>query len=309
MGAALASLFFVLAGLAVSAPAQAAKVYISPDGVRHTLAAVQPQAQSGRKGAPPQRGRRDGPVAPKALLAGTYWYAAGAQTPTTPPTGMSANVDVPTVTVAANDHSLVELDLETPRLVGGVSKRQIVELGFNVDPGLYGNSNPHLFVGAWRDEVFLGYNGGGGYTAFTNTCGYTAGQTETAGVSVKLQIIHGGTPSGWWLYRGTCAFGYYPDTTWSGSGITFTSGQTAQAFGEVWDNAGAGTTPTDMGNGTLAAVGPPAAGANIGSILYDAQPSGNVSMTWFKITPGGGATQYNIAGLSGRTGRYGGPGF
>jgi hypothetical protein len=290
------------ASAAMNWEARAGQTVIDPTGHRLTVASTHVQPHAGRKGHAPTQKEIDHGGAVHTL-SGSFWYAGGHQAPATAADGSIANVVVPTVTVAAGDHSLVEIDVEHQTGSGIING---AELGYNIDAALYGNSLPHLFIGAWKSGVFQGYNGGMSYTQIAGAA--NPGSTRTAGTAEHLSILHGGSPVGWYLQEGTGgAFGYFPDSAWTAVG-GFTASDYNQGFGEVWDSAGAGTTCTDMGNGTLAAGLPTPAGDQIGSFLLGTQPSGNVNLTWFKVTPGGGATKYNVAGLSTRTGRFGGPG-
>jgi hypothetical protein len=62
-------------------------------------------------------------------------------------------------------HSLGEMAL-TGHNAGGT---QVTEIGITTDQAVNGDLNPHLFVGAWVNGVFQGYNGGG----WTRTAGST----------------------------------------------------------------------------------------------------------------------------------------
>lgn len=280
----------------------------TPDGKLVPIGAT-PAAAAGRKGSTPVIDEQGHAHAGVQTLTGAFRYAGFSQAYNAP--GLKANVDVPTVgTPDTSDHSLVELDIEREAGAGPIDR---VEIGFNIDATLYGNTSPHLFVYSGEAGVGQGYNGGNGYTDIVDTCGaggtnVVAGQTETAGTAVSLETEYGGTPTGWYLYRNGCAFGYYPASAWTGT--TFTSATTTlvQAFGEVWDADGGSTPCTDMGNGTLASNAP--AGAAVGSVLLGTGvPSSAVNMVGYTINTISASyyAQVNVAG-SKRTERYGGPG-
>lgn len=300
----------VLGGGFSAAPAQA--VSVSPGVVVGSITTPtgeqvrtggNPAGKVGKKGyaaTEKQKGKN------QALLSSTFRYAGYHQAYNAD--GAKANVDVVSVgTLDSGDHSLVELTVEREAGAGVIDA---VEIGFNVDPALYGNSNPHLFVYSWENSVPQGYNGSNGYTDIVDTCGsggtnVVAGQTETAGTNVSLTWLYGGSPTGWYAYRANCAFGYYPASAWAGT--TFTSATTTynQGFWELYDSDGSATPCSDMGNGTLASTAP--AGANMGSYLLGTAPASAVNMVGFTQNVIS-SSYYAQAKLSARTQRGGGPG-
>lgn len=280
-----------------------------PTGVTRRIGA-QSAAQPGAKGSP-ERPRKLGTRSKPArhdsarLLTATYRYAGAHQAFNAD--GAKANVEVPTVgTLDSGDHSLVELSVERETGSGAIDA---VEIGFQ--KGEVGCASQCLFVYSWENSIGQGYNGGNSWTDIVDTCGaggtnVVAGQAETAGASISLGWLYGGSPLGWYAYRSNCGIGYYPAAAWTGT--TFTSATTTfnQAFGEVFDSDGSATPCTNMGNGTLAAVGPPAAGANVGSYLLGSASSASVNLTGFTLN-NISASYFDVAMLSARTFRYGGP--
>lgn len=279
--------------------AAAKAVAIDPTGIILKVGS-QPKAQIGKKGRPARN------ATSTRLLTATYRYAGARQAFNAD--GAIANVDVPTLgTLDTNDHSLVELSVERETGSGAIDA---VEIGFQ--KGEVGCASQCLFVYSWENTVGQGYNGGNGWTDIVDTCGtggtnVVAGQAATAGTNVKLGWLYGGSPLGWYAYWNSCGFGYYPASAWAGT--TFTSATTTfnQAFGEVYDSDGSATPCSNMGNGVIAAVGPPATGALVGSYLLGTASSASVNLTGFTLNNISN-TYYDKAMLSTRTFRYGGPG-
>ncbi len=232
-------------------------------------------------------------------LALTYYYATANQTSISPAvTELAANFDIVNNTVAAGEyHSLAEMTVQ--------NSNNIIELGINNNPGLYGDTNTHIFVGSWVNGVFKGYNnaaGSGWVDCSTGTCSPTdAGGSIQADVGTLQQLGWLHTGGKWWAaYKGQY-IGYYPDSHWTN---TFTSGNTVQVFGEVATN---GTGPcTNLGNGSLPTS---SSGSRINSVTYNgstgATPTPSLSIA--TIT---NSSYYNLvySGTSVRSVRYGGPG-
>lgn len=242
------------------------------------------------------------------LLAGTYyWYNSGSQnfTSGTLPTGVYANYTVSKPIMAAGDyHSLAEIAVI--KTVNG--QRQIVEVGWSVDPALYGDSNPHLFGFYWVNGVPQCYNGCGFVDYAANTT--NLGATLTPGpntVGKKFGIQFDTASNAWWLSYDNQWLGYYPSTLWTGASPAvngFTNADNLQLFGEVAAASNVSTC-TDMGN---ALHGTNTAAATIGSTTYVGLPTSSVNLTVFEQTPVGSYPGYTEAALSARTLRYGGPG-
>lgn len=176
-----------------------------------------------------------------------YYYVDGSEAHTAD--GVLASMDVlkPTINTAKGDiHSLIEMDVEN-----GPNR---IELGTTVDPGLNGDSNPHLFTFYTVNGVPSGYNVG-----VTNCGGAVTSPTATPGGTLTYPqfpawgILHSG--SYWWLKFGTGWVGCLPDTIWTSAGQTFTQGTFFQLYGEVASThdlgTGSGTPPcAQMGSGT-----------------------------------------------------------
>lgn len=205
----------------------------------------------------------------RALVA-SYFYAGGSQIIGSAPypTGAYANSNVkaPFLVTGGTQHTLLELSVQKDG-----SRDGIVEIGWNVDDSLYGNTNPHFFTFAWKSGSGLGYQSGGYVACTVITCGavpvYAAGGTATAGTSYQFRIEHRTTPTaGWWIWISptagctaglSCWAGYWPDTLWTASpSVTFTSATVVQAFGENTINGGTVGPCSDMGSGDLGSSAP-----------------------------------------------------
>jgi hypothetical protein len=130
---------------------------------------------------------------------------------------------------------------------------QTVEVGWQVYPALYGNTNPHLFVYHTAD----GYNHTGCYNLscsdFVSTSkavvpGANVSPVSVAGggqyeIQIQVQLYKGN----WWIYYAGTAFGYYPTSLYHGgqlshnaSGVDYGTEVTGTT---VWPTAGSGQWP------------------------------------------------------------------
>jgi len=244
--------------------------------------------------------------------AACYYYNTGSQgfSSGTYPDGIFANLSLhnPGLDTSRDYHTLAEL--AAIKTVGGT--RQIVEVGWNVDQVVNGNTSTHLFVYHWVNGATSCYNGCGFVAAGGAT--YTAGQVLT-GSSIRFGIQY--TSGNWWIWVGTTAgvgswIGYFPATLWTGAipaVNTFTNLDNPQVFGEV----AAGNMPdsqvcTRMGDGVN--LGSATAGASIGSVLYPNLATSAVNLgVWEASNPNAGTiVNYEPYRASARTLRYGGPG-
>lgn len=243
--ATLAALAMVAGGLVAASPAQAA-----PKD-KPTVGVVAP------KGAPPIKPGTG--VSTRSLTtcpgspAKCYSYVAGSQAVTN--TGAAGTFEVGAPYLKSTDyHSLAENAVIRD---DGSGIRQIVELGWTVDPVVNGNSTPALFVYSWKNGATSCYNGCGYVDYAANTTVY-AGMPLTAGQQMAYRILYDSTtPAGgaWWIWvdpdaGGATAgnwIGYFPQSVWSGLAVPFTSANGYQLFFEL-----AHTTVescSDMGNG------------------------------------------------------------
>jgi hypothetical protein len=133
----------------------------------------------------------------------------------------------------ADFHSLGELAAQSSNL------RNIVEVGWTVDRGLFGDDFPHLFVFHWVNGSPTCYNGCGWRQWSSNV---RPGQVLTTGSRPRFDIFQ--WQGNWWIGVDSEWIGYFPGSLWSGE---YTQAFLAQWFGEVF---AAGPMPcSDMGNG------------------------------------------------------------
>lgn len=236
-----------------------------------------------------------------ALLTTNYFYNVGRQTLTAPDfsTGMTANFRIQKPYVdSLSYHSLAEIALQS------ADSQQIVEAGWNVDPGLYGDSNPHIFVGSWVNNVFKGYN-----ASNVNWVDY-ASNAQNAGASILADVDLSKTMNiqvsagNWWVSYNGAWLGYFKGSQWTAAGVTFDKGYVHQWFGEV---ASQETTPcADMGNGyqgTYTLANP----ARIGTMgIFGTTTPTSVSPV---AQPSGASPYYIPSASSVTTFKYGGPGW
>lgn len=253
------------------------------------------------------------PASFTACASPCYYYAGGKQTGMTA-TGASTNVSIKKPWKSPSDYHTLG---ESAVIRGSGATRQIVEIGYTVDPVVNGgSSDPYLFVGAWKNNTFLGYNAAGGFVDEPG-CATNAGTSLAAAVGSTTKrfvtFYDSTTPvgGGWWIWYGEanptttgCYVGYYPISVWSGVTPAFTGIDQVQLFGET---VTARTEPcSDMGSGDFAAGG-------VGTSAHFASHSligGSVAaaLTYFTV-PGG--VGYDVAAVSGsaRTFTFGGPGW
>ena len=213
----------------------------------------------------------------------TFHYVAGSVIGAAD--GASVQIDQAQPQVGPAYHSLVELAVES------LDTRQIVEVGWTVDPGLNGDALPHLFVFHWVNGAPACYNG----------CGFVQvsadihpGAAVRPGDSQSYGIVH--SDGKWWLgYAGTW-FGYFPDSLWNGA---YTKAGFSQAFGEVASNGPASCTM--MGNGIF--------GTQPGSVTVSQFNLRNPLVPMPALEPQvTDPLHYNQGDLSSASFRLGGPG-
>jgi len=255
-------------------------------------------AKAAVKGAPPARSGASSSADSMSLMAGPYFLYITAQSSASPAiSGAVDNVAISKPYLHSSDyHTLAEVAVST------AGSGNIVEVGYNVDPVVNGNSNPHLFVFNWVGGTPGCYNGCGFVPYGT---GVQAGDdiNSAVGTSVFMEIQH--FSGAWWIRYGSDWVGYFPDSDWPGS--TFTSINFTQVFGEV---AAATPTPcTDMGKGILGNSANTATAAKLGS--YSQVPNvGTNVLTGPSPVPNTIPTNvYTGYAQSARTFVYGGPGW
>ena len=130
-------------------------------------------------------------------------------------------------------HTLGEVAIQ------GVNTGNIVELGWTIDRGLYGDDYPHLFVFHWVNNQPGCYNGCG----YVQVSPYYYPGMWTAWDGSAHQFVVQWWQGNWWLAYDGVWMGYYPGYLWGGG---HNESSLVQAFGEV--AVAPGTTPcTDMG--------------------------------------------------------------
>jgi hypothetical protein len=215
------------------------------------------------------------------------------------------------------DHSLAELAV----IRGTGSGRQIVEVGWAVEPGVFTGSNwykTHFFVYHWINGVGQGY--GTNFVRYTGTNASPIGPGDLITItspatahSYGLQY-NSASPTGgaWWVSYDGKWVGYFPSTLWTSASptATFVQGQYMQAFGEVasLDNA----TCSNMGNTVAGSGGSGAGAAYIGSVSYASTttPSMIPLVQFNGVNQSLTNSQYSMSWPNnpGRTAFYGGPG-
>jgi hypothetical protein len=214
-----------------------------------------------------------------------YFYNAGSQLAETD--GYYATAIVGKPTLALSDyHTLAELALQS------ADGNQIVEVGWNVDRVVNGDTDPHLFVYHWVNHQTSCYNGCG-FVQYSPTVAPGATLTNGAAKRFGIQYFNGA----WWIAYDSEWIGYFPESLWTSQGVpSFNRSGLIQTFGEV---ASASTTPcTGMGNGLLGLL---LNSAMLSSVSYLNGPAVNLNI-WSS------SSYYQVNALSSRTFRYGGPG-
>jgi hypothetical protein len=222
------------------------------------------------------------PAVSQATQTVYFHYNVGSQAAVTD--GAYANFLISKPPLATSDyHTLAELAVQSS------SGNQIVEVGWNVDRVVNGDADPHLFVFHWVNGQPACYNGCGFVQYSSNI---SPGDTLPQDVTKRLGIQY--YNGAWWIAYDTEWVGYYPASLWSGG---FTQSGLVQVFGEV--AAASAASCSDMGNGLHGASDN--SSARIGSVSYISGPTVDL---YVRST----SDHYDVAKLSGRTFRYGGPG-
>lgn len=297
---ALASVSLLVGGLSIAAPASADAV--TPPATAKHNAHVGVRAP---KGMPP---RTTPKVHPNVLTpCGTpcYRYASGKQTHAAADgVSISSTVQKPVV-LSTDYHSLFEL------ATVDTANDNTMELGWNVDPSVNGDSDPHLFTFLWVNGVPQCYNGcpsggtpGAQYLDAAGCSPWCAGDNLSSfiGTAHTFQIRHYATgTAGWWMSVDGTFRGVWPDTSFS-TGTVSTTSTFTQAFGEV----ALGNTPseTDMGDAVLASSTVGALAQSFTLINSTSSPSLVVSGTGSPFQ----TDRWNWVSLSATSFRYGGPG-
>jgi hypothetical protein len=187
--------------------------------------------------------------------------------------------------VAPDCHSLAELAVESS------DGKQIVEVGWTVDPAQFGDDYPQLFVFHWVNRVPSCYDGCG----FVSTSAM-AGEILEPGSSQTFEIEY--VTNGWAIFDNNSEVGYFPGSLWP---MGFSTVGLADWFGEVADGSqDAGRPCSQMGDGELPATGN---SAEISGISFIGGPSELSLQT--HVTS---ASYYDVALGSPGVMSFGGPG-
>ncbi len=233
---------------------------------------------------PPVKPLAEGQNARRSL---TYLYATANQTGLSGVNQFGWAMDIQAPSVAAGDfHSLAEVSIQ--------NGNNILELGWTVNPGVFGDNNPRLFTGIWINGVWQGYNPASFSDNSGNAVNNGASLAGDVGTSKTFGAIY--TGGAWWVAYNGAYIGSFPGTLWGGA---FTTGTVVQAFGEVAANSA--VPCTDMGNGTLATS---SVGSRISSMTYNGATTG-VNLGISTVT---NSSYYNAALVSARSIRASGPG-
>jgi Neprosin len=170
-----------------------------------------------------------------AAASGAFFYAAAFQVATADGAAGTFVVADPKVGTAGC-HSLAELAVES------ADHRQIVEEGWTVDPGLFGDKLPHLFVYHWVDGNQTCYDG----------CGFKP-TSKLAGSALRVGSIPNFRiefrQDRWEIFDNRTEVGYFPRDLWR---TPFSQAGLTQWFGEVATPTGTTRPCPQMGNGLFA---------------------------------------------------------
>lgn len=293
----------LLAATLAGAPAQAASHPPKPSpNDRPTVAKMAP------KGKPGKLTRALSPAG--KLLAGPFYHYVGGRQLIAAPgyAGITANfwVGNPGIHTGSapqdggGTHSLAEIAVES------ADQQQSVEVGWIKDPGICAAdpTNPCLFVGAWVNNVFQGYNGGFvDYAPSTLDAGDSLASYVGTAPALEIQYFSGA----WWVEAAGQWVGYFPGTLWSGVSPGFTAGRMFQLFGEVASTETDGKPCSDMGTGDQGSSGGSGTSvARISSATYIGSGGVLPSLTYFRSPTIAGYTNVTP---STRSFWYGGPGY
>ena len=193
-------------------------------------------------------------AAAAAEVVAKFHYAGGRQEGETD--GSWANLTIEKPTLAAGEfHTLAEIAVQS------ADRRQTIEVGWNVDRSVNGDTDPHLFVFSWKDGVAQCYNACG-FSQYSKTV--KPGDTLPLKAQMRFGIQHSGGV--WWIAYNSEWIGFFPDSHFGGK---YTRAGFVQWFGEV--AAPDGAVPcSSMGSGS---VPPDGAAARIGSISMTNGPA------------------------------------
>jgi hypothetical protein len=244
------------------------------------------------------------------------------------PQGVSLNMTIHSRNVDVADgafHSISQIAWREITGPNPATDEQIVEFGYESNPGLFGDNLPRLLGSMWVDSTWCGSHVGSGScgSAWVDDAGNSidlgdsingaVGLSRTFTIQYDSTIAGGG---GFRLYYNLNHVGYFQKTG-SGWPVNFDQLRTFQVFGEMGTTQEPLTTDcTGLGDGVNLGDDSPAQGAQVGSVTYK-NGSGtvldvndvNVAVNQFSdIGTYPGTTAFDIKSQSTRTFRYGGPG-
>ena len=261
----------------------------TPTSYTFTLVVATCSADNAKSAA--QSGAVADPDAVPAAATGNYFYAGVRQSAEAD--GARGDFRVADPEVAKGEcHSLAELAVESS------DGKQVVEVGWTVDPSQFGGSTqPHLFVFHWVNGQPACYNDcdGGGFVPTSELAGAELSPGGEADLSIKYESDR------WEIEEdGYILIGYYPESLWQNAGVTFTKAGLAQWFGEV--AAGPNTTSpcSQMGTGEFPSAG--ASADDITDMALIGGPRSAPSPEPYHTDP------YQVERVSGNAIRFGGHG-
>lgn len=274
--------------------------------------------------APPRKYPGDASHQARLLTTDYYHYNVGqddTNSNSPVPQGVAYNATIHSCNVDTADGAYHSLGQIAVREI--TSGTHYVELGWACNPGVFGDTNPHLFSSIWLNGAWCGsFTGSGTCTGIpytdnaANATNLGASLAGAIGTSKTFKVIHSG--GYWWVYYDSTSnwIGRFQTGQPGGWPSTFNEIRLVQIYGEVATTQDPMTTDcTDMGSGVLGDASP-AAGAQFGSATYfdstgAGLPTTDVNLTVSQYSSPGtypGATAYNAEAQSTRTFRYGGPG-
>lgn len=185
-----------------------------------------------------------------------YLYNGGRQFDFTPNYGVSATVTHGGHSGALNGatdyHTLVETAVQS------ADSQQIIEVGVTQDPSVNKNPpgsgtgwyGPRVFVGAWINGAFQGYNGGG-FVPVSGTTVVPGVTNLPANTAYVHHIWYDTNQDLWWIGFGTEWLGFFPGDLWDNAtpSVTFNRNGLTQIF---WELASTELKPcSDLGNGDI----------------------------------------------------------
>ena len=176
-------------------------------------------------------------VAAAQVATGRYYYAGVIKAGGTSGYGVGAKIRIENPTVVFAD------DMVTSQisLVKGPGNDSVVELGYRK----WQTAQPTLLVGHWVNGSFMNATG------FVQvSAAFTPGMSLASYVGQRVAFEIRNIAGDWWVWFDQEWVGYFPGSLWKGS---FTNGDWAHWYGEVYSGLPHFPPLTDMGNGRFGA--------------------------------------------------------